>query len=282
MNEHQLSIGETTFTGRPELRNPIEVGAKMDYANLMSLSLQRARTAREAIALIDQLTTLHGYASTGESLTIADPDEIWHMEIVGKGKVKGAVWVAQRVPDGYIGGHANQARITTFPHDDPENCLYSSDVIDFAIQAGLFRVETPKEEFSFADAYDPITVMGARKCDARVWSFFSRFAEQGFEKRHENYILGRNLTTRMPLFVKAETKIQLNDFFGVMRNHYEDTVLDDRTDIGAGPYHSVFRSGGSSWKSGGRTYVNERHVGVPYASTHYTAQLRGWLPPAIG
>ena len=141
MNEHQLSIGETTFTGRPELRNPLEI-ATMDYANLMSLSLQRARTAREAIALIDRLTTDHGYASTGESLTIADPDEIWHMEIAGRGREKGAVWVARRAPDGSIGGHANQARITTFPHDDPEDTRFSADLVAWARRAPICACAT--------------------------------------------------------------------------------------------------------------------------------------------
>lgn len=290
INEHAVSIGETTFGGISSLRGT----GLLTYGDVMELALQRSKSAREMIKTMDSLVREYGYGGTpnitdgggwgaGESFTIADTTEVWHMEMMGKGKWdKGAVWVAQRVPDGYIGGHANQARITTFPRDDPENCLYSADVVDFAIQAGLYPADAPKEEFSFAAAYDPLTVMGARKCDARVWSFFSRFAEDGFEKRHEEYILGRNLTVRMPLFVKAERKIQLNDFFGVMRNHYEDTVLDDRGDVGAGPFHSVFRNGPSSWRSGGRTYVNERHVGVPVASTHYTAQLRGWLPAAIG
>lgn len=154
MNEHQLAIGETTFTGRTELRNPMEI-AKMDYANLMSISLQRAKTAREAIDLMDQLTKDFGYASTGESLTISDPAEVWHMEIVGRGQEKGAAWVARRVPDGYIGGHANQARITTFPLDEPETTKYSVDLISWARRAGYFAADGPDEAFDFSAAFKP-------------------------------------------------------------------------------------------------------------------------------
>jgi dipeptidase len=188
------------------------------------------------------------------------------MELIGKGKwSKGAVWVAMRVPDGHIGGHANQARITTFPRNDPDNCLYSHDVVSFAVQAGLYPPSAPADDFSFADAYDPLTWSGARFCDARVWSFFSQVAEPGFEARHEDYVTGKNLSQRMPLFVKAARKVSVANLFGYMRNHYERTVLSDQ-DISAGPMHTEFRVSPSHWTSSGRTYVNERHVGVPVRS----------------
>jgi dipeptidase len=259
----------------------------------MELALQSSKTAREMIANMDQLVSTHGYGGTanmtdpggwgtGESFTIADTKEVWHMELIGKGNwSKGAVWVARRVPDGYIGGHANQARITTFPMDDPANVLFSADVVSFAVTAGLYPASAPTDAFSFADAYDPVSWSGARFCDARVWSFFSQVAEPGFEAQYENYVTGGNISNRMPLFVKAARKVSVTDFFGFMRNHYENTVLTDQ-DISAGPLHSEFRVEPSHWSSSNRTYVNERHVGVPYASTHYVAQLRGWLPGPIG
>lgn len=290
MNEHSVAIGETTFGGNMTLKGT----GKLTYYDVMELALQTSKSAREMILTMDSLIREYGYGGTpgkgvgggwgtGESFTIADTYEVWHMELIGKGKYdKGAVWVAQRLPKGYVGGHANQARITTFPLNDPHNCKYSHDVIDFAVSVGLYPADAPKEQFSFADAYDPVTFTGARKCDARVWSFFSQVAEPGFEKRYENYVLGKNLTDRMPLFVKAAKKVSVTDFFGYMRNHYEDTALDDRQDVGAGPFHSVFRNSPSQWQSGGHKYINERPVGVPYASTHYIAQLRGWLPSEIG
>ena len=196
------------------------------------------------------------------------------------------MWVAMKLPEGFIGGHANQARITTFPRDDPENCRYSADVVSFAVTAGLYPAGAPAADFSFAAAYDPLTWSGARFCDARVWSFFSQVAEPGFEAEYANYVTGEDLLRRMPLFVKAARKVSLKDFFQFMRNHYEGTVLSDQ-DISSGPLHSEFRVSPSHWTSSAilgtdQTYVNERHVGVPYTSTSYVAQLRGWLPPPIG
>merc|ERR1719223_1063822 len=281
MNEHQLSIGETTFTGRPELRNPIEVGAKMDYANLMSLSLQRARTAREAIALIDQLTTLHGYASTGESLTIADPDEIWHMEIVGKGKVKGAVWVARRVPDGCIGGHANQARITTFPHDDPEDTRFSADLVSWAQSAGYYPAHAAPEAFDFSAAFNPIAFHGARYGEVRVWDFFRRFLPS-VEREYLEYAKGYALEQRMPLWVRPARKVGLNATFWAMRSHFEGTYFDMGADVGAGPYGAMMRARPTSWHYRGREYVNERPVAAQQTGWHFVALMRRHLPDAVG
>lgn len=288
-NEHAVAVGETTFGGIGFLRGT----GNLTYYDVMELALQTSKTARELITTMDELITKYGYGGTanvtedggwgtGESFTIADTTEVWHMELIGKGNwSKGAVWVARRVPNGYVGGHANQARITTFPRNDPANCLYSSDVVSFAVQAGLYPAGAPAEAFSFAAAYDPVTWSGARFCDARVWSFFSQVAEPGFEAQYADYVTGHDLSHRMPLFVKAAKKVSVRNFFGYMRNHYENTVLGDQ-DISAGPLHSEFRVSPMEWTSGNRTYVNERHVGVPYASTHYVAQLRGWLPAPIG
>jgi dipeptidase len=288
-NEHAVSVGETTFGGIDFLRGT----GKLTYYDIMELALQSSTTAVEMIAKMDELFATHGYGGTanvtddggwgtGESFTIADTKEVWHMEVIGKGNYStGAVWVAQRVPDGFVGGHANQARITTFPRNDPANCLYSKDVVSFAVTAGLYPASAPVDAFSFAEAYDPLTWSGARFCDARVWSFFSQVAEPGFEARYEDYATGKDLSSRMPLFVKAAHKVSLTEFFKSMRNHYEGSALSDQ-DISAGPLHTEFRVSPSHWTSSNRTYVNERHVGVPYTSTTYVAQLRGWLPAPIG
>jgi dipeptidase len=205
MNEHQVAIGETTYTGREDLQDTTAI---LDYGNLMYVALQRASNAREAIKIMGELLSEYGYYSTGESLSISDPNEVWIMELIGKGPGNtGAVWVARRVPDGYICGHANQARIRTFPLDDPENCLYSKDVISFAKEKGYYKGED--ENFSFADAYAPLDFVGARICDARVWAAFRRVAE-GMDK-YTDYAMGINLENRLPLWVKPKEKLSVHD-----------------------------------------------------------------------
>ncbi len=195
MNEFQVSIGETTYGGRPEL---IDTTGVIDYGSLMYIALKRAKTAREAINVMDELVTEYGYYSSGESFSIADPTEVWIMEIIGKGVGnKGAVWVARKIPDGYISGHANQARITTFPLNDPDNCIYAKDVISFAVEKGYFIGED--KDFSFADAYAPIDFGGARFCEARVWSGFRRVNSSMMQ--YEDYAMGENLNNRMPLWI---------------------------------------------------------------------------------
>ena len=280
MNEHQLAIGETTFTGRTELRNPMEI-AKMDYANLMSISLQRAKTAREAIALMDQLTKAYGYASTGESLTIADPAEVWHMEIVGRGQEKGAVWVARRVPDGYIGGHANQARITTFPLDEPDTTKYSADLIDFARRTGYFAADAPDEAFDFSAAFNPISFHGSRYGEVRVWDFFRRVVD-GFAERHEQYVRGFELQQRMPLWVRPDKPVALNDTFWWMRSHFEGTPFDMTQGVGAGPYGAAYRARPTAWSVDGKEYVNERPVATQQTGWHFVAVMRADLPAQVG
>ncbi|MCK4746099.1 MAG: C69 family dipeptidase, partial [Bacteroidales bacterium] len=216
MNEHQVAIGETTYGGREEL---VDSTGIMDYGSLMNTALQRARTAREAIIIIGDLVEKYGYHSSGESFSIADPNEVWIMELIGKGtemvtedgktfnKYKGAVWVAVKIPDGYVCGHANQARIQQFPLDDPENCLYAPDVIDFAREKGYY--EGNDEEFSFSDTYAPVDFAGARWCEVRVWSFFKEIND-GMDRYFE-YVKGEDLENRMPLLIKPNRKLSNRD-----------------------------------------------------------------------
>jgi dipeptidase len=276
MNEHQLAIGETTFTGRSELQDTTGI---MDYGSLMYMTLQRAKTAREAIATMDQLLATHGYFSTGESFSISDPNEVWIMEVIGKGPGnKGAVWVARRVPDGYVCGHANQARITTFPLDDPENCLYAKDVIELARKMGFFSGRD--EDFSFADAYAPLDFSAVRFCDARVWSGFRKVAD-GMDD-YTDYARGENLNNRLPLWVKANRKLSLEDAIHMMRDYYQGTPLDMTQDFGAGPNKVIVRWRPMTWKVDGLTYLNERAISTQQTGFSFIAQSRSWLPDPVG
>jgi dipeptidase len=276
MNEHQLSIGETTYTGRPELQDTTGI---IDYGSVMYMTLQRARNAREAIQNIDWLLSTYGYYSTGESFSIADPNEVWIMEIIGKGTGnKGAVWVARRVPDGYVCGHANQARITTFPLNDPENCLYAKDVISFAREKGYFSGKD--EEFSFADAYAPLNFEAVRFCDARVWSGFRKVAD-GMDA-YLDYAKGEYLHNRMPLWVKANRKLTVQDLMDMMRDYYQGTELDMTKDFGAGPNKVIVRWRPLTWKVDGVTYFNERAISTQQTGFSFIAQARSWLPDQVG
>ncbi len=276
INEHQLSIGETTYGGRPEL---VDSTAIIDYGSLMYITLQRAKTAREAIQLIGELLSTYGYYSSGESFSIADPNEVWIMEMIGKGVGnKGAVWVAQRIPDGYISGHANQARITHFPLNDPENCLYSSDVISFAIEKGYYQ--GPDSLFSFSDAYAPVDFGGARFCDARVYAGFNKVSSG--MKAYEDYAMGHNLHNRMPLWVKPDNKLTVNDVMGMMRDYYEGTPMDMTQDIGAGANACIVRWRPLTWKVEGKTYFNERAISTQQTGFSFVAQMRSWLPSPVG
>lgn len=276
MNEHQLAIGETTYGGRPELVDTLGV---MDYGSLIYMTLQRAKTAREAIDVISRLMSDHGYYSSGESFSIADPQEVWIMEIIGKGPGnRGAVWVALRVPDGYVCGHANQARITTFPLNDPENCLYAPDVISFARSKGYF--EGPDENFSFADAYAPLDFSAVRFCDARVWSGFRKVAD-GMDA-YTDYATGHNLENRLPLWVKANRKLAVSDVMDMMRDYYQGTPLDMTQDIGAGPNKVIVRWRPMTWTVDGVTYLNERAISTQQTGFSFITQARSWLPDPVG
>ena len=276
MNEHSLIIGETTYGGRSELEDPT---GRMDYGSLIYITLQRARTAREAIATIVELADTYGYASSGESFSIADPDEAWIMELIGKGfeddgrgnnARKGIVWVARRIPDGYVSAHANQARITTFPKDDPENCLYAPDVVSFAREQGYFSGSD--EEFSFSDAYAPLDFGAMRGCEARVWAFFRTVADD--MDRYVDYAMGHNSRNRMPLWVKPRAKVSPKTVFDCMRDHYEGTPMDMTTDLGAGGHNCPYRWRPMEFEVDGVTYVNERATATQQTGFWFVAQAR--------
>ena len=276
MNEHQLAIGETTYGGRPELQDTTAI---IDYGSLIYLTLQRAKNAREAIQIMDQLTTAYGYYSEGESFSISDVNEVWIMEMIGKGPGnKGAVWVARRIPDGYVCGHANQSRITTFPLNDPENCLYAKDVIDLARSKDYFTGSD--EDFSFADAYAPLNFEAVRFCDARVWSGFRKVAD-GMDD-YADYAKGENMNHRLPLWVKANRKLGVQDVMDMMRDYYQGTELDMTKDFGAGPNQVIVRWRPLTWKVDGITYFNERAISTQQTGFSFIAQSRSWLPDPVG
>ena len=276
MNEHQLAIGETTFGGREEL---VDTNGKIDYGSLIYITLQRAKTAREAIEIFGDLVAEYGYCSEGESFSISDPNEVWILEMIGKGPGnKGAVWVAQRIPDGYISGHANQARITTFPLNDPENCLYAPDVITVARQKGWFS--GADKDFSFSDTYAPVNFGGARFCEARVWSGFNKVAK-GMDK-YLDYAMGYNLKNRMPLWIKPDKKISVHDLMEIMRDHYEGTPMDMTQDVGAGPYKCPYRWRPMEWSVDGVEYLHERAISTQQTGFSFVAQSRSWLPDPVG
>jgi dipeptidase len=299
MNEHQVAIGETTYGGSETL---VDTTAIIDYGNLIYLTLQRAKNAREAIKVMSDLVSEYGYASEGESFSIADPNEAWIFEIIGKGaNNKGAVWVARRIPDGYISGHANQARIQTFPLSTGKKnsialtskelnrvsepnieCVYAYDVIEFARSKNLYKGKDA--EFSFSDTYNPITFSGARFCEARVWSFFKSVNSD--MNQYFNYISGHDLSRRMPLWIKPDRKISDYDMMNFMRDHLEGTPLDMRKDVGAGPFGLPYRWRPLEWKVSGAenapAYCNERTVATQQTGFVFVAECRNWLPDPIG
>ena len=273
MNEHSLIITETTYGGLGQLEDP---NGKIDYGSLIYITLQRAKTAREAITTIVELANTYGYASSGESFSIADANEAWIMELIGKGDStndpsrKGIVWVAYRIPDGYISAHANQARITTINFNDPENCLYAEDVISFARKEGLF--EGDDKDFSFCDTYAPLDFGAMRGCEARVWSFFRTFTE-GMNK-YIDYALGVNPQNKMPLWVKPTEKVSPKQLFDAMRDHYEGTPMDMTTDIGAGGHHLPYRWRPMYFSVDGVEYCNERATATQQTGFWLCGQAR--------
>jgi dipeptidase len=287
MNEHQVAIGETTYGGRSELRDTTGI---IDYGSLMYITLQRARTAREAIQIMGDLVAKHGYYSSGESFSIADKNEVWIMEMIGKGtdmvtevgktynRNKGAVWVAVRIPDGYVSGHANQARIRQFPLDDPENCLYAADVISFAREMGYY--EGSDEDFSFSDTYAPVDFSGARFCEIRVWSFFKEVHDD--MEQYFDYVKGSDLENRMPLYIKPNRKLSSQDLMHFMRDHLEGTELDMTKDAGAGPFGLPYRWRPLTWTYNGKTYCNERATATQQTGFSFVAESRPMKPDWLG
>jgi dipeptidase len=303
MNEHQVAIGEDTWGGLDSLLS--QPGAILDYGSLMKIGLQRSKSAREMIRKMVWLADEYGYATTGESFAISDSKEAWILEIIGKGKYeKGIVWVARRVPDGYVSGHANQARITTFPfhekndwNDKNQDCYHSPDVISFAKTHGFYK--GADRDFSFSDVYNPVNFGGARFCDARIWSYFRKVNHEirdnslytdyamGKLERESNYPDGKAnpsgfVTNRLPLWVKPDSLQNLTDIMAAMRDHFEDTPLDMRNDVGAGPFGCPYRWRPMEFKVDGIEYLNERAIATQQTGYVFVAQSRSWLPDPLG
>lgn len=280
MNQWGLTIGETTFGGLSDLQS--QEGAIMDYGSLIWVTLQRSKNAREAVQVLGGLMHDYGYASEGESFSIADGKEVWVMDIIGKGNgYTGAVWVAHKLPEGTICAHANQARITQFPLDDPETAIYAPDVITFAREKGYYGKDEKDEDFSFSDTYDPLTFTGARFCEARVWNLFGQVLGEEFMNQYEDYASGYNLTNRMPLFVKPHEKLSNAVIHNMMRQHYEKTSLDMSGqmfgDIGATQSYNPYRAHPLTWSVKDRTYLNERPVATQQTGWNFVAQTRPWF-----
>ena len=308
MNEYQLAIGETTYGGRHELEDTTGI---MDYGSLIYIALQRAKTCREAIRVIADLMAEYGYCSSGESFSLSDGNEVWIMELIGKGvkikdkkgnidpkqNTKGAVWVALRIPDGYICGHANQARIRTFKLDDGKTSIaytkknmaklnnpdveviYSADVISYARNIGIYNGKDA--DFSFRDTYCPLNFGGARGCEARVWAGFMK-ANPSAVKEYEDYARGDNLEHVMPLWIKPDHKLTLNDVMSFMRDHYEGTSMDMTQDVGAGPFKCPYRWRPMGWEYNGKKYLHERAAATQQTGFSFIAQSRPWLPTQLG
>lgn len=276
MNEHQLAITESTFGGRRELRDTAGI---MDYGSLIYITLQRAKTAREAIKVMTDLVAEYGYYSGGETFSIADKHEAWVMEMVGKGPGrKGAIWVAIRVPDDCISAHANQSRIQQIPFDDKENCLYAPDVVSFAREKGYFKGKDA--DFSFQQAYCPYDFGALRGCEARVWSFFRQY--DSTMDQYTDFIKGDPTKQPMPLYIKPNRKLSVQDVQQGMRNHFEGTDLDMTKDAGAGPYKVPYRWRPMTFKVDGVEYTNERAIATQQTGFVIVPQMREWLPDEIG
>jgi dipeptidase len=277
MNEHQLVIGETTFDGREELCNPPGL---LSYWDLMSLALQRARTSREAIVIIGDLLDQYGYCSTGETFSIADPNEAWLMELIGPDSAgTGAQWVALKVPDGYITCHANKARIGEFPLNDSKNCRYSKNVITYAVEKGYYDPASGKP-FSFRDAYCPATIVNRRFCDSRVWSIFRRTAPS--KNFSPDYYRGQEKAEPYALWIKPDKKITVADVFSLMRDHFEDTDFDMTKGVDAGPHGLPYRWRPLFWTIDSIQYGWERAISTQQTAYSFVSQSRSWLPDEIG
>ncbi len=278
MNEFQVSIHETTYGGRAELTDTIS--GLIDYGSLMVLGLQRSKTAREAIQVMTELTEKYGYESEGESFTVADPNEAWILEMIGKGPGrKGTVWVAVRIPDDCISGHANQSRIHQFPLKDKKNCLYAKDVISFAREKGYFNGKDA--DFSFADAYAPADFGALRYCEARVWSYFNKWAAEDMTP-YLPYAMGDTKGQVLPLYVRPKAPLSVQDVKDMMRDHYEGTPLALTEDLGMGAWEMPYRPTPLSFEVDGTKYFNERPISTQQSACVYVSQMRSWLPNHIG
>lgn len=274
MNEHGLTISESTWGGREEL---VDTTGIIDYGSLIYIALERSKTPREAIKVMTDLVAKYGYASEGESFSIADANEAWIMELIGKGgKEKGAVWVARRVPDDCISGHANHSRIHQFPMNDKENCLYSPDVVKFARKQGYF--DGKDKDFSFSRAYAITDIGATRGCDGRVWAYFNKFAS-GMD-RYLPWVMKAEGET-LPLWVKPDRKVSVNDMKWMMRDHFEDTPMDMTKDVGAGPYKVPYRWRPLTYEVNGKTYLHERAIATQQTGFSFVSQMNAAHPAAM-
>lgn len=275
MNEYQVCITESTFGGREELQDTTGI---LDYGNLIYITLQRSKTAEEAIRVMTDLVSKYGYRSGGETFSIADPNNVWILEMIGKGPdVKGAVWVARRVPDDCVCCHANHSRITTFPLNDRENCRFSKDVISFAREKGYFKGKN--SDFSFSDAYDPLSFSAHRFCDAKVWSVFKKIAPD--MDQYYDYIQGKSKQP-LPLWVKPSEKLTINRLKNLMRDHFEDTPLYMGKDAGSEPFGFPNRFSPRKWEIDSVSYFNEMPTAGPQNAFSFVAQMRSGLPNMVG
>jgi dipeptidase len=288
-NEYGLVIGETTFGGVSILAWN-QTNGILDYGSLIYMTLQQCQTVSCAIHTMTTLMDTYGYVSGGESFSFADriTGEVWMMEVISRGNdyqngKLGAVWVAQRIPDGMVAAHANHARITTFPRHDPNNCLYAKDVIDVAIYYGLYSIHDDPLLFSFSDVYDPLSFLNVRQGEARVWSIFSQMADPDgiFQTKYESYALGYENTTektRMPLYIKPYKQLSLQDIGHFMSSHYENTRIDPTKDVGSGLFGSPYRPRPLEWTYQNQHYFNERTIAIEKTGWNFIGQIRMNMP----
>ncbi len=277
INEYQVTIGETTYGGREEM---VDSTGILDYGSLIYIALQRSKTAREAIKVMTTLVETYGYNSEGETFTICDPNEAWIMEMMGMGPgSRSAVWVAIRIPDNAISGHANQSRITTFDMKDKKNVLYSKNVVKYARKMGWFSGKD--SEFSWNAAYAKPDFSGRRICEARVWSFFNRYSDN--MDRYLPFVSGMgDYDEPMPLWIVPNRKLSVQDVEECMRDHFEGTPFALDGDIGGGIWEMPYRPTPLYYELDGKKYFNERPTSTQQTTFSYVSQMRSWLPREIG
>ena len=286
INEWQVTIGETTFGGREEM---VDTTGIIDYGSLIYIALQRSRSAREAITVMTTLVEQYGYCSEGETFTICDPNEVWIMEMMGCAADRAVskertVWVALRVPDDMICGHANQSRITTFmpqkkQKKGQETVLWSKNVVSYARKMGWY---TGKDaDFSYNAAYAAPDFSGRRICDARVWQYFNRYAD-GMD-RYIPWADGKTKTAEpLPLWVKPNCLLTVQDVQAAMRDHYEGTPFALDTDCGGGIWEMPYRPTPLYFEVDGKKCFNERPTSTQQTAWSFVAQMRSWLPREVG
>lgn len=292
VNEWQVTVAESTWGGDLSLMDSTGI---VDYGSLIYIALERSKTAREAIDVMTSLVAEYGYASEGETFSIGDPNEIWVMDLIGKGPGnKGAVWVAQRIPDDCISAHANQARIHRFPqgkklnkklnrYEVGDSCMYSADLIPFARQCGKYK--GLDKDFDFSATFADQDYTAFRGCDGRVWAFFNHFVKgmdkffPFVDKRCTQFCPQDSI---LPLYVRPEKLLSHRDVQNAMRDHFEGTPWDMTKDVGGGPFHSPYRWRPMVWTVDGKEYIHERAVATQQTGFVFVSEMRGWLPREVG